>query len=100
MTMCAVERRRSSVGAIPTRQLSLQPVAIETIGEVTNRSELSMERAVIDGPANRQAVTCVNAEQASKVACRGSRPAIVTGKAAVMDLARARAITGSMVPPG
>src|ERR1700678_3061092 len=65
--MCAVQRRRSSVGAIPTRQLSFQPVAIETIGEVTNRSELSMERAASGGSASRQAVTRVNAEQAPKL---------------------------------
>jgi hypothetical protein len=64
--LCAVQRCRSSVGAIPTRQLSFQPVAIETIGEVTNRSKLSMERAASGGSASGQAVTCVNAEQASK----------------------------------
>ena len=33
---CAVERRRFSVGAKPTRQLSLQPVAIGGVEEVTN----------------------------------------------------------------
>ena len=32
---CAVERRRFSVGAKPTRQLSLQPVAIGAAVEVT-----------------------------------------------------------------
>jgi hypothetical protein len=37
-------RRRSSVGAIPTRQLSLQPVAIEAVVEVTTSPEPSMER--------------------------------------------------------
>jgi hypothetical protein len=65
--MCAVQRRRSSVGAIPTRQLSFQPVAIGTAGEVTNPSELSMERAASGGSASGQAVTRVNAEQAPKL---------------------------------
>ncbi len=30
LSQCAVKRRRSSVGAKPTRQLSLQPVAIRS----------------------------------------------------------------------
>jgi len=33
--VCAVIRRRSSVGASPTRQLSLQPEAIGAVMEVT-----------------------------------------------------------------
>ena len=33
---CAVKRRRFSVGAKPTRQLSLQPVAMGGVEEVTN----------------------------------------------------------------
>ena len=33
---CAVKRRRFSVGAKPTRQLSLQPVAIGAVEEATN----------------------------------------------------------------
>ena len=36
---CAVKRRVLSVGEIPTRQLSLQPVAIGAAVEVTKQSE-------------------------------------------------------------
>ena len=36
---CAVKRRGSSVGEIPTRQLSLQPVAIGVAAEVTKQSK-------------------------------------------------------------
>ena len=36
---CAVERRALSVGEIPTRQLSLQPVAIGAAVEVTKQSK-------------------------------------------------------------
>jgi hypothetical protein len=41
---CAVERRDHPVGDRPTRQLSLQPVAIGAVVEVTKRLKLSMER--------------------------------------------------------
>ena len=54
------------MGAIPTRQLSFQPVAIGAAGEVTNLSKPSMERVALGDSASRQAVTRVNAEQASK----------------------------------
>ena len=37
---CAVKRRVLSVGEIPTRQLSFQPVAIGTVVEVTKRLKL------------------------------------------------------------
>src|SRR5258708_26186595 len=43
----AVKRCRSSVGAIPTRQLSLQPVAIGAAMEVTRSPKPSMERVVL-----------------------------------------------------
>ena len=43
-TVCAVKRCRSSVGAIPTRQLSFQPVAIGAAVEVTILPKLLMER--------------------------------------------------------
>jgi transposase InsO family protein len=36
---CAVERRGFTVGEIPTRQLSLQPVATGAVVEVTKRSK-------------------------------------------------------------
>ena len=42
--LCAVERRRSSGGAIPPRQLSLQPVAIEAAVGVILRPKPSMQR--------------------------------------------------------
>ena len=44
--LCAVPRRRSSVGAIPTRQRSLQPVAIGAVVEVTKLPKPLMERTV------------------------------------------------------
>src|SRR6185437_1178866 len=59
---CAVKRRVFSVGATPTRQLSLQPVEIGTAAEVTKPSKPSMERVASGDPASRQAATCVNAE--------------------------------------
>ena len=39
MLQCAVKRRVLSVGEIPTRQLSLQPVAIGAAVEVTKQSK-------------------------------------------------------------
>jgi hypothetical protein len=39
MFQCAVRRRGSSVGEIPTRQLSRQPVAIGVAAEVTKQSK-------------------------------------------------------------
>jgi hypothetical protein len=42
--LCAVQRRRSSVGANPTRQLSFQPVAIGAVVEVTKLPKPLMER--------------------------------------------------------
>jgi hypothetical protein len=42
--LCAVQRRRSSVGAIPTRQLSFQPVAIGAVVEVTKLPKPSVQR--------------------------------------------------------
>jgi len=39
---CAVERRTLSVGKNPTRQLSLQPVAIGAVVEATKRPKPSM----------------------------------------------------------
>jgi HPt (histidine-containing phosphotransfer) domain-containing protein len=44
-SLCAVQRRMSSVGVIPTRQLSLQPVAIGATMEVTKSSKPSMQSA-------------------------------------------------------
>jgi len=54
---CAVKRRVFSVGATPTRQLSLQPVAIGAAVEVTKPSKPSMERVALGDSASRQAAT-------------------------------------------
>jgi len=43
-SLCAVQRHRSSAGAIPARQLSLQPVAIGAVVEVTILPKPLMER--------------------------------------------------------
>ena len=66
VSVCAVPRRRSSVGATPTRQLSFQPVVIGAAVEATILPKPLMERVAEGGPASKQAVTRVNAEQASK----------------------------------
>jgi DDE superfamily endonuclease len=42
--VCAVQRCWFSVGAIPTRQLLLQPVAIGAVVEATKRPKPSMQR--------------------------------------------------------
>jgi hypothetical protein len=55
--LCAVKRRRFSGGAIPPRQLSLQPVAIGAAMEVTISPEPLMERVALGDSASRQAVT-------------------------------------------
>jgi hypothetical protein len=44
LPVCAVERRDHPVGDRPTRQLSLQPVAIGAVVEVTKRLKPLMER--------------------------------------------------------
>ena len=55
------------MGASPTRLTqSLQPVAIGAAVEVTKPPEPSMQRVASGDFASRQAVTRVNAEQASK----------------------------------
>jgi hypothetical protein len=46
ISQCAVKRRRSPVGAKPTRQLSLQPVAIGAVMEVTKSPKPSVKRVV------------------------------------------------------
>ncbi len=43
---CAVERRGFPVGESPTRQGSLQPVAIVATKEVTRSSKPTMERVI------------------------------------------------------
>jgi hypothetical protein len=51
------ERRDSSVGASPTRQLSLRPVAIGAVVEVTKRPKPSMYRVTFGDSASAQAAT-------------------------------------------
>src|SRR6266853_627871 len=62
---CAVERRRFPVGASATRQ-TLQPEATGAAMEVTKWLKPSDSASRIGDGASVQAVTRVNAEQASK----------------------------------
>src|SRR5271167_787212 len=62
---CAVPRRRFPVGARPTRQ-PLQPEATGAVMEVTKWLKPSECVSRIGDSASVQAVTRVNAEQASK----------------------------------
>ena len=72
---CAVRRRDLSVGGRPTRQLSLRPVAIGAVVEVTKRLKPSMERATAVAPRACGLQRAVNAEQAPKrVMWRPTRP--------------------------
>jgi hypothetical protein len=77
------ERRRSSVGVSPTRQLSLRPVAIGAAREVTNSPKPLVQRAALrrlGEPAGRN-----NSERhrGLETTYCGSRPGPFTGKAAV-----------------
>jgi len=55
--VCAVLRRRLSVGESPTQQLSLQPEAIGAGMEVTKWLKPLMQRITLGDPASVQAVT-------------------------------------------
>jgi hypothetical protein len=55
--LCAVQRRASSAGANPARQLSFQPVAVGATMEVTKSLKPSTQRVAFGGLASRQAVT-------------------------------------------
>jgi hypothetical protein len=63
--LCSVQRRASSTGANPARQLSFQPVAVGAAMEVTKSSEPSTQR-VASGDSASGHVKRVNADQASK----------------------------------
>src|SRR6266851_5542118 len=65
LRVCAVQRRRFPVGARPTRQ-TLQPEATGAAMEVTKWLKPSDSASRIGDGASVQAVTRVNAEQASK----------------------------------
>src|ERR1700704_5638011 len=67
--VCAVERRRVPVGARPTRQ-PLQPEATGAVMEETKWLKPSVIVSRIGDSASVQAVTRVNAEQASKKTMR------------------------------
>jgi len=69
--VCAVQRRRFPVGASPTRR-TLQPEAIGAVMEVTKWLKPSISVSRIGDSASVQAVTRVNAEQASKRTMRRS----------------------------
>src|SRR5262249_11790056 len=82
----------------PPGKGSLQPVAIGAAVEVTILPKPSMQRVTNGDPASMQAVTRVNAEQASKMVTR--EPAgRATGKAAAAD-SRGATLIPSAVPPG
>ena len=63
---CAVERRDHSVGDRPTRQLSLQPVAIGAVVEATKRLKPSVWRVTLVTRRACGLQRVVNAEQAPK----------------------------------
>src|SRR5215216_1377868 len=65
LRVCAVERRRLPVGVRPTRQ-PLQPEATGAVMEETKWLKPSVSVSRIGDSASVQAVTRVNAEQASK----------------------------------
>jgi hypothetical protein len=45
--LCAVQRRASSSGANPSRQLSFQPVAVGAAMEVSNRRSLGLNGSLV-----------------------------------------------------
>jgi hypothetical protein len=64
--MCAVERRDHPVGDRPTRQLSLQPLAIGAVVEVTKRLKPLMERVTSVTPRARRLQRAVNRRSGPK----------------------------------
>jgi hypothetical protein len=67
---CAVQRHGLPAGVSPARQLSLQPVVIGAVVEVTKRLKPSMRRVAMGGLTSQQAITRVNAEQVPKGSMR------------------------------
>ena len=65
-TLCAVKRRRSSVGATPARQLVAPAGSNRSGGGGNEAAEAFDGKDRFSDSASRQAVTRVNAEQASK----------------------------------
>jgi hypothetical protein len=81
--MCAVERRDHPAGDRPTRQLSLQPLAIGAVVEVTKRLKPLMERVTSVTPRARRLQRAVNRRSGPEKGQCGSRPDVLTGKAAI-----------------
>jgi hypothetical protein len=77
---CAVKGVGFQRVQIPPGNWSLQPVAIGAAVEVTKPSKPSMERIASGDSASKQAVTKVNAEQASKQQIVDADPAIFRGR--------------------
>ena len=78
---CAVKGACLQRVRIPPGKGSLQPVAVGAAMEVTKSSKPSMNQDRISDSANRQAVTRVNAEQASKKVMREpTRPSHAEGR--------------------
>src|SRR5437762_11662333 len=96
--VCAVKRRRFPVGASPTRQ-PLQPEATGAVMEVTKWLKPSVKRVTKYGDsASVQAVTRVNAEQASKRSMR--RPTRLPYRGRLTRLRRNERRTTSVAAPG
>ena len=64
---CAVQRRDFPVGDRPTRQLSLRPVAIGAVVEVTKRLKPLVQRVTLVTRRACGLQRAVNAEQAPKM---------------------------------
>ena len=95
--VCAVQRRRFPVGASPTRQ-PLQPEAIGAVMEVTKWLKPSISVSRIGDSASVQAVTRVNAEQASKRTMR--RPTRLPYRGRLTRLGEASKAIRSAAAPG
>src|SRR5712672_396717 len=94
---CAVERRRFPVGASPTRQ-TLQPEATGAAMEVTKWLKPSDSASRIGDGASVQAVTRVNAEQASKRTMR--RPTRLPFRGRLIRLGEVSKAIRSAAAPG
>jgi len=70
LIQCAVQRHGLLAGVRPARQLSLRPVAIGAVAEVTKRLKPSVQRVAFGRSASWQAITRVNAEQVPKILMR------------------------------
>src|SRR2546430_4480418 len=94
---CAVQRRRFPVGARPTRQ-PLQPEATGAVMEVTKWLKPSDSVSRYTVTARVQAVTRVNAEQASKRTMR--RPTRLPYRGRLIRLGEVSKAIRSAAAPG